>query len=170
MKISFILFALTGIALVACHQSGKENLGPTQNLTKYHTWEEVQNAARQYGLESVILEKNNSGLMYLPDSALHAFLQQEKKARDGKAEVDLFLQRTKEVHSFDDYLLLLNSLPYMKSSEVESQGGEAAFQQWVEEQRKINWHIYRTDDGALIWVRPEDDHGTEQGERLDRNQ
>ena len=160
-NISFLLF-LACCLLATCTQSSGD-------FVQYHTWEEVQDAARQYGLESVILEKNNNGLRCLPDSALHAFLQNEKAAREGKAEVDVFLQKTKDVHSFDDYLLLLNSSPHMKDSEIKNRGGEAAFQRWVEERRKIKWHIYHTDDGALTWAPSGDDHGTEQGERLDHN-
>ena len=164
-----ILLFISGIFL-SCKEPEKEKdqFFP-YDIVQYHTWEEVQDAARQYGLESVILEKNNNGLMYLPDSALHAFLKNEKAAQEGKAEMVLYLDKKKDIHSFDDYLDLLNSLPHLKALKIESKGGEAAFQQWVEERKKINWHIYLNDDGSLAWVRPEDDHGTRKGKRLDRN-
>lgn len=157
------------IFLVCCKEPLKEKATYPSPITQYRSWEEVETAAAQYGLESVIQEKNNNGLMYLSDTELDAFLEKEKENRNVTKELDIYLDRTKDVHSFDDFLTLINTLPNAKwRFWVEPYGGEAGFQRWADEQRKIKWHIYRDDHGALTWVRPEDDHGTEQGTRMDR--
>ena len=81
----------------------------------------------------------------------------------------IYFEKTKDIRTFDDYCKLMDALPNMKRMEVESYGGEAKHQQWVESRRNIAWHIYRDYKGMLTWVRPEDDNRgiPIPGERID---
>lgn len=168
MKNYFWVINIIIILLISCKEPIKEKIDLPPQFIQYHTLEEVQDAAARYGLENVIQEKTNNGLMYLSDSELEAFLKKEKENRDATKEMEAYFYQTKDVHSFDDFITLLNALPNARRLWVDTKGGEVNFQKWVDEQRKINWHIYRDEHGVLTWVHPEDDHGTEQGTRMDK--
>jgi len=140
---------------------------PSVTLIQRFTLEEVKAIGAQYDLDSLVTMEKNSMLMYFTREELEAYFQKEKENRDANKEYELYFEKTKDVYSFDDYLDLINSLPIMKKRLVERKGGEDGFQKWVEERRKIKWHIYRDEKGVLGWVRAEDDDGSMQGERLD---
>jgi hypothetical protein len=140
---------------------------PPVTLTQHFTLEEVKAIGAQYGLDSLLTMEKNSLLMYFTREELETYFQKEKENRDANKEYETYFEKTKDVRSFDDYLDLINSSTVMKKRLVERKGGEEGFQKWVEERRKVKWHIYRDEKGVLTWVRPQDDNGTIHGERLD---
>jgi|GEM_PF-5805306 len=140
---------------------------PPVTLTQQFTLEEVKAIGAQYDLDSLVTMEKNSLLLYFTREELDDYFQKEKKNRDSNREYGVYFEKTKDIRSFDDYLHLINSLPIMKERLIERKGGEEGFQKWVEEQRKIKWHIYRDEKGVLTWVRPKDDDGTIPGERID---
>ena len=106
-------------------------------------------------------------LLYFSQAELETHFQREQDARNKNKEYKIYFEKTKDVHSFRDYLDLLDSLPALKKSKIAEKGGEEGFQIWIEERQKIQWHIYRDENGVLTWARPEDDRGQVTGERLD---
>ena len=167
MNNKFFLFLLSipfALALTMCKTQPIEH-----KLSPQITWEQVQAVAKKYGLQDSITQNNSNGLVYMSLEVLEQYMIDTKKSVDAGKEMAIYFEKTKDIRTFDDYCKLMDALPNMKRMEVESYGGEAKHQQWVESRRNIAWHIYRDYKGMLTWVRPEDDNRgiPIPGERID---
>jgi hypothetical protein len=127
-------------------------------MVKLHTMEEVRQIAKEYNMEDLATEENNGSLMYFTKEQLHAYFAKAKKDRAGNQEFLSYQQRTRYVRSYQDYLNLLDSLPNMKASMIEADGGEEQFRLESAEMLKTQWHIFRSEeDGSLAWIHPTTD-------------
>lgn len=138
-----------------------------KNLKIYHSWGKVSSLAAQYGISDLVTKEKNGGLIYLNQEQLTEFMQSEQNTAISDKQYEKFMEQTKNVRCFDDYVTLLNTYSAVKADLIKSYGGETGYQNWLLEQKKVKWHIYREEKGGLTWIPAKLDDGTTKGVRLD---
>lgn len=164
MKCNLTLLILAVLTASSC--SEKSEWLPAKQLTM----EQVRQIASKYGLDS-LADDHNSLLLYCSPEEVEQFFQNQKTSADRNRDINLYLQGTANVHSFEDDLKLIESLPTMKADWIKNKGGIEKFNQWVEKKRASKWHIYRDKNGGLIYVFASDDKGqykSPEYQRMDR--
>jgi hypothetical protein len=154
----FLLFLIFG-----CKDLSKEEKLPQKNFTI----EQVKSVGAKYGLDSLVTEEKNSALTFFSEAELNNFFIKEKNTLDLRKETKSYLERTIWVNSFEDYLYLLDSLPLLKKSEIDAQGGLEKFDKYVDFMKKTKWHVYRFKEGGISFEYPERDNGKQNGTRMD---
>lgn len=164
MKYNFVLPILATLASSSC--SEKNEWLPTKQMSMEH----VRQIASKYGLDS-LADGRNSLLLYCSPEEVEQFFQNQKTSADRNRDINLYLQGTANVHSFEDDLKLIESLPAMKADWIKNKGGIEKFNQWVETQRATKWQIYRDKNGGLIYIFANDDgsrYKSPEYQRMDR--
>jgi hypothetical protein len=154
LKKSYLFLLLT--LLASC--KGMEEKEPTHQFILKHTWPEVLAIAQKHGVDSTYIPYDKQSSLMLDDEAeIVRFVLATKKSLDTRSQRREFMRRTIEVRNFSDYESLLNEYPLFLEQQKHAYGQK--YDQWLSDQRKGQWHIYRDSIGALGWVRPENDPG-----------
>lgn len=132
---------------------------------------ELKIIASHYNLEDIVSETLNTALQYATKEHAERFFKEQFEARETLKETDMYLQKTKYVHTISDRIDLVNSLPMFKKLEIQSFGGEENWRLENEKQLKGSYKIYRSKNGALAILPSKFKFSPEKekeiGERLD---
>ena len=134
------------------------------------TLSQVKQMAIKYNLQDSITASKRFFLLYFDKNGIEKYLQEESKAIRAKAELLMYLDKTKYVKTFDDDVNLINSLPTIREGIVKSRGGEFQHQLYIRDARKFKWRIYRNEKGALSFERadePISEYESKWGKRID---
>ena len=142
----------------------------TKESSQLWTIEEVQQIAQTYKFPITISDTQNNLLLYMPKPAIDAYFKKEVKNLEIGKEYALMRQKTESVRNMDDYINLIESLLLVKEQMVKAHGGIEKYNQFVLENCKYDWRIYRDKKGALYFYRNENEVSESElakGQRID---
>jgi hypothetical protein len=151
MKKTFNILCAFFIALTFPFVSTAQKI--SEKPKQLWTLEQVKEMAKKYNLQDSITTTKRFFLVYVNKQFIDKYLQDEAKAIRAKAELRIYLEKTKSVRTYEDYTNLVNSLPTIREGIVSMHGGEFKHQIYVRDALKFKWRIYRKDQGALSFER-----------------
>ena len=134
------------------------------------TLQQVKEMAKKYNLQDSITPSNRFFLIYVDKKSIDTYLKEESEAVKAKVELMTYLDKTKYVRTYEDYVNLVNALPTIREGIVAMHGGEFKHQIYIRDARKYKWRIYRKAQGALSFERadlPVSENELKWGKRID---
>jgi predicted RND superfamily exporter protein len=116
---------------------------------KLWTVEQVKLIAKKYGMEEHISDKRNTALLYYKKEDIENYFQKQSEVLQRNKEFKEYLEKTKTVRNYDDYLKLVGQYPMLKAQLEKSQGGKIEYEKYNAAAKKEKWRIYRNTAGGL---------------------
>lgn len=196
MKRTIIAIAavICAFAIVSCEKNTAYNVNSNKDFAIFQhniSQHKVREIAAKHGFVSgsiALKEKAIYQILCFLDSARitccsestldKEFSEVRKMIEQDKVydrEDSIFNVKKHTVTSYKDYYDLINSLPVMRRSTIESLGSELLYQQQVDSLCKLTVNVYMGPDGVLTFIPPELDNGHDtpdgkyNGKRLNKN-
>ena len=134
------------------------------------TVKEVQEVGKKYEFQDEISTTKNNMLLFMPQRDIEKYFAKERETMLTKKEFALFRDKTKYVRTYEDYSNLVETYPRVRKLLVKSFGNEEGYQKEKNAHIKTKYRIYREDNGALKFVKAENevsDSEHKMGQRID---
>ena len=146
----FILLSVFSINLAIGQKSIQIN---GQTFYQVSTISELKQIGKKYNLEELVSENLNQYLQYETKQDVEKYFKQEYEVRESIKDAHKYLNDTKFVKTPEDWIKLVESMPRVKQTIIESWGGKEKYDSYKQEILFNKQRIYRLPNGSLLFDR-----------------